>query len=232
MKSDPTGATRRGNLFETLLLGQDGDVVIVMADDWRTKAAQEKRTEAEAAGKSAVLAKDFKAVRDQANACAAMIPAAVMDTIRGAEKQKTLTWTSAGVLCKGRLDLYHAEARSIIDLKVTEDASPRAVLASVSKYGTDVQAAAYLEGASLAPNGNLGPWAFSLLHVEPEYGVACHRMLSESCLRVGAMKWERAKRIWKKCMDTGVFPAYDESPIEAASWAVSEQEQLERRETF
>jgi hypothetical protein len=230
MKSKPTDATRRGNLFETLLLGEDSDVVVVLADDWRTKAAQEKRSEAESAGKTAVLAKDYKTANDQAAACAAMMSTAVLRVAREAEKQKTLEWVSNGVACKGRLDIYHPESRSIIDLKVTEDASPRAVMASVAKYGTDVQAAAYVEGAGLS--GTTGPWTFSLLHVEPEYGVACHRMLSESCLRVGQMKWERAKRIWKKCFVTGVWTAYDESPIEAPAWAVSEQEQLERGETF
>lgn len=221
MRSQSTEATRRGNLIESLLIGGDKDIVVIDAPDFRTKAAQQARDAAEIAGKVPVLADKWAEYDKQAKALRARMDSELLAALARSERT-TLEWVSDGVLCKGKTDLLSRQDFSILDLKTCEDASARAVAASVAKYGGDIQAAAYLEGAAVTNPGTDGRWTFRLVHVEPDYGTVSVRNLSGMFMEVGRRKWAKAKRIWRTCLEHDAWPAYDNDIIECPPWMLTD----------
>jgi hypothetical protein len=228
MESEPTDATRRGHLIERLLLGSDEDIIVVNAKDWRTNAAKEIREGAEAAGKVAVLADKFEAATSQVAAIRGRIGDA---TLLAGSRQLTVEWESDGVACKGKLDIWNSAHLLITDLKTCDDASDDAVSRSIVNYGADIQHAAYIEGVEASGISEPGRTRFHFVHVEPDFGVAVVRSLSGTLAELGARKWARAKRIWRRCIDTGVWPSYESRPIEAKPWQLDEEMRQESEAT-
>jgi hypothetical protein len=128
----PTAAMDEGSLMHELILRDDDELkarlVIVKADDWRTKVAREQRDEARAAGKLAVLSHEY----DKARIACAHIFARLIDLgvkLNGASEIAAFWQESANdgtvVQCRGmsaarrphrterhRQDVFRASPRS------------------------------------------------------------------------------------------------------------------------
>ncbi len=229
MESEPTDATRRGYLIESMLIGGGKDIVVVDAKDWRTNLAKDARAAAEAAGKVAVLAEKF----EQATGAVGLLRERLIadgHSLAGSP-QLTIEWESDGAACKGKLDVWNSAHLLITDLKTCDDASDEAVSRSIVNYGADIQHAAYIEGVEATGISEPGRTRFQFVHVEPDYGVVVVRTLSGTLAELGARKWARAKRIWRRCIETGVWPAYESRPIEAAPWHLAAEEMRTAKET-
>lgn len=225
-----TAAMDEGSLLHELLLrGPDEAqkrIVIVCADDWRTKAAKEAREGARAAGKLAVLERDMvEAAKATVEITARLMELGV--AFKGLS-EIPMFWqerASDGTLvrCRGMADhLLRAEG-VILDLKKSRTAHPKAIRKHVEGYGYHIQAAAYRRALAQIEPKLQGRTKFRWLFVEAEapYGVTIAEPAG-SMERLGEACWTQAVDTWAHCLSTGEWPAYPREVmrVEASPWAL------------
>lgn len=219
-----------GTAAHALLL-QGLDVCEVLDfDDWRKKAAQEARAAARRAGLVPLLRKDWdrmcafcERVREQLREFDVR-PRPLADGM----PEQTLVWQEDGVWCRARCDWLHNSHRHIDDLKSTgTSANPHDWARNrLFADGKDLQAAHYLAGLR-AITGRSGEWRFVVVETEPPYAVSVIS-LAPSALELAERKRARAVELWKRCLESGDWPAYPRQVAyaEAPGWA--EADFLER----
>ncbi|GGX62986.1 hypothetical protein GCM10007385_35140 [Tateyamaria omphalii] len=112
-----------------------------------------------------------------------------------------------GATCRAMVDQAPADpSLPLYDLKTCEDASPEACLRSVMNYGYDIQARHYLD-VWRAATGEDRAFRFVFQEKTAPYEV-CVIELSSLDLELAAMKTERARQIWKLCLEQGHWPGY------------------------
>lgn len=111
--------------------------------------------------------------------------------------------------CKVRPDYFLPGADVVIDLKSTQDASPKGFAKSVRKFGYDFQACWYMEGLRRM---GYSPKEFIFVAVEKSapYATACYT-LSASDIARHREPMRRACKIWAECVSSGVWPSYGDS---------------------
>ncbi len=225
-ETEDTDAKDQGSILDRLLLGAGPDLVIVDANDWRTKAAQEARDAAKAAGKLPILRDKLRAHQDIVDAWKAQLVAHDVELL--GKSQVKVDWESDGVPCRGKMDhLIIANGGAlVIDLKSVEDASQQAITRSVVNYGWDIQGAAYVEGVEANHPELAGRVRFKLICGEKTRANAYAINVVEfggTMRELGERKWRRAKRIWGECLRTGEFPGYPGLPIDATPWQLADE---------
>lgn len=235
-KKEPTEAMQLGTLLHSLVTFDSSKIVIVDAGDWRTKAAQEQRSEALEIGMIPVLRhkceeaeRAARAIRNTAREYGFNLPEmAPESTILWDE----FTLTNKRVACKGRLD-YWDGASLVIDLKTTSDASLQSCIRSICDRGYDLQAAAYIKAVESERPSLMGRVRFVNLFVETAAPYLMTPVeMDESFLTIGRAKWQRAVDLWHRCLTTDHWPGYVEQVVKvsAPSWAVAKE--MEASATF
>src|SRR5690606_11761241 len=113
-----------GKAVHAKVLGVGADVIVVDADDWRTKAAREARDEARAEGKAPLLTREFEAVNAMAESVLAHNTARALLSQPG-DSEVSLFATVDEVPVRARFDFLPdpTERRTAaIDLKTTVSA--------------------------------------------------------------------------------------------------------------
>lgn len=228
----PTKAKDRGTLVHSALLGAGRELAVIVADDYRTKAAREQRDAARAEGLLPVLKKDaeglLKVISDLRSA---LLQKGIR--LKGAS-EVAVTWeeeTTAGpVVCRGLFDHVLMDQGVIYDLKTCRSAHEKAITSHVIEYGYDIQRAAYMSALRKLRGKVTGREDFVFLFVEelPEESpvrVIVHPVqLSGVFRQLGEMKWERACETWARCRRDDKWPAYHEgnrpTQIEPPGWAL------------
>lgn len=232
MSKRSTKPMDEGTIFEAIILGNEDDVVsVVDCKDFRTKAAQEAKKEAEAAGLIAVAAPKW----EEYVAAGENIREAIENRIGGLDGvwwKTRAEWESSGVLCSGELDglVFGRNGYTILDLKKVENASPEAISKNaVERDGWDVQRAAYMEAVEThcpAYAGH-GVFLFVCYEIKPPYCVVV-RPLDSIFSELGERRWTAAKDTWRRCLETGVWPGYDapgeRGVFEANDWVIKKLE--------
>lgn len=225
---EPTKALDDGTLMHHMLLGTGKDsVAIIDAKDYRTKAAQEVRDAAIAAGLLPVLAHkhaELKAgvsmMRDR------MADAGVdLDLFDSAQSEAGILWYEDGVACRGRIDKLHVERRNIFEVKKSRNAHPLACARHMLAYGYDIQWAAYTSGLDKLTDA-LGHVDMQFIFIEDNAPYAVTVGRPDGIMReLGTKKWRRAIDIWQLCLKDGKWPGYATAPVklEAPAWAISQQ---------
>jgi len=115
-------------------------------------------------------------------------------------------FTHAGAECKVRPDLFNSGAGVVLDVKTTQEGDPRSFQHSIRKFGYDFQAAWYLTG--LRKMG-YNPTQFIFLTVEKTapYLTSAYSISGTDVERQNP-RMTQACEMWKKCMDSGVWPGY------------------------
>lgn len=193
-----------GSLAHKLLLENTEDgLMIIEADDWRTKAAKELRDEARGAGKIPVLSKQMPAVRLMAKVAREFIAQSEIAGVFGSGlPEQTVVWQEGDILCKARPDWLND--KTILHYKTTEgSASPAPFIRNqLFPMGYDVAAMFYERGLCSARQSVFlvqeayEPYACSLIALDP------------AAAELAAEKVARAIGIWQECVRTGVYPAY------------------------
>ena len=111
-----------------------------------------------------------------------------------------------GAKCKVRPDLYIPGAGVVIDLKSTQDASPKGFTKSVRQFGYLFQACWYMHALQML---GLKPKQFIFLAVEKTapYATAAYT-IKESDINKQFGNMERACQIWAACQSSGIWPSY------------------------
>jgi hypothetical protein len=220
-----------GQLIHKLMLGRGRDVVLIDAPDFRTDAARAARDAAFAAGKIPVLRHAFEEK--------AAIAARLVDKCRAfgivfnGDSELMIEWLDdtdeeRPTRCRSMIDHVHVDRGLIFDVKTTSaSAHPRDISRHFVEYGLDIQYTAYTRAlAALRPEfeGRID-MQFVFCELEPPYDVVPAR--PDGVLReIGVLRWERAVRLWRACLDQGQWPGYiNGAParIEAPQWVKFEE---------
>lgn len=185
--------------------------------DWTATEARGQRDEIEAAGMLAVLPHDLEKAQTIAGRVKSMLLAQNFDPA-DCSAQHTLEWTTQlGVEAEGTPDFYHVfrdiDARTkrrvdTFDLKVVENCNPDTLDKVVFDFGYDIQGAAYQEAVHKNWPTVQQSGMHWILAIEPESLVAVLCPLSEAYLELGRIRWERAQRIWMRCLESKEWPGY------------------------
>jgi hypothetical protein len=228
----PRDAFDVGHAAHAAVLGVGPELVVIDADDWRTKAAQQQRELARAAGQVPVLTKTAAQVADMAGALRAdPVARRVLHHTTG-DPEVSLFWHDPehDVDRRGRVDWLRtadADGRLIlVDYKTCASADPEAIARAVVSYGYHQQAAWYRDlviGLGLAQSA---PFLFVFQETSAPYLVNVVE-LDEPTLLMGADLNQRALETFAQCTRDGVWPGYTAAGITTVSaprWAQQQHE--------
>ncbi len=219
-----------GTVAHQVLLEGHANIVVVEANDWRTKAAKDTRELANEAGLTAILQADFEGVLAMANACAEQLKGCGLDPIpfTAGKPEVPITWMEPnGARCRALIDWYHDNGW-VSDFKTTRatakpEAWARQILYAI---GADVQVAFYSRGL-LALTGYYPVWTYVVQEVSPPYELSLIR-LSDDAFDVAENKVQAAIEMWANCLETNLWPGYgldvfeaDPPPWERERWGIS-----------
>lgn len=225
-----TSATTDGTVLHALLLKAGLEqIAIIDVDNFQTKAAKEARDAAMAAGKCVIKTEDFITAQKAAERIKARLKDEYGIELTGLSEQK-IEWTEetteGPALCRGMLDHFitdwdHNGGITIYDLKKIRSADLFTCQTHIRQYSYDLQASAYVSAMGKVCPEAAGRINYRWLFVEIDEPNAVTPLEPDGQMRLmGDLKWERACRIWAKCMRTKNWPAYVEkvTPIGPAHW--------------
>lgn len=229
-RDEPTRAMQFGTVCHHKFSGVETEIEIVRAGDYKTKAAQQARDAALAAGKTPILEHELA----EAEAVAKSARKACYDaglSLSGAW-ECAMMWEDDGIQCRALLD--HIDLLGprpyILDLKTTTDANPNVLGKKIGDEGYDIQAAAYLSAVeNIRPDlAGRVPFYFCFVETSGRY-LASIVQPDESMLHLGRMRWKLAKRLWKQCLaeyGTKEWPGYPVGPttVYPTNWQIQEAE--------
>ena len=208
-----------GNVAHTMMLGRGREIEVVIADDWRTKAAQEAREDAQGRGLLAVLAKHYDTATDMVEAAVKQI------TDRGYSDD----WNDDGdaevmaiaepekyVWMRSLIDWLPHHRKRVWDYKTTAlSAAPADLPRRIVSDGWDIQATFHERILDLLYPADAGrrEHLFAVQETSPPYALTIARM-SEAVMTMGRMKVARAIDAWAQALVTNQWLAY---PLETAT---------------
>ena len=216
-----------GHAAHAKVLGVGAEIVVYPAEILgangavSTKAAKEFAAEAREAGKIPLTADVVAEVDAMAEAVLSHAGARSILESDGATEQ-SMWWEQDGVPSRGRVDKVATTTDGLhvlADLKTTVDANPVTFGKSVANYGYHLQAANYTEGWH-AITGEPTSMLFICVEKEAPHLVSLV-VLDEYAVRVGSDRMADARRIWRECTDSGIWPAYptDLTTVYLPKWA-------------
>lgn len=197
-----------GSAAHMMLLERREDrIVIVKADDWRTKAAKEARDEAQAAGKYAILERQHYDVVLMCERARNFVSGTELENIldTGTPEQAVL-WSEGDVWCRCRPDMLSTDMKIVLDYKSTGSASHEAFAKQIGRMGYDLQAEFYTRGMA-AVTGVEPVFVFLAQEITPPYACSL-TALSNAYRAVGQAKVKRAMSIWRECTASNEWPLY------------------------
>jgi hypothetical protein len=211
-----------GTVTHSLILeGDESGVAVLDFAAWTTKAAKEAREESRAAGKIPLLTKDWEQVNAMRDSVMAHPLAREAFTKHLAEQ--SVFWEENGMTLKCRPDAWRPG--SLIDLKTTRDANPNEFGKTAHEYGYHQSAAHYIDGVKAATGEEL-PFRFVLVEKTAPYLVSVVELDIEA-INLGRQLNDRAKRIYRECVETDTWPGYPTTqPVWLPMWAVYQTEEL------
>lgn len=216
-----------GTAAHSVLLESDqSKIVIVQADDWRTKAAKEQRFAARAQGKTALLERHHGAVMLMVKAAQEFIASSeIAEDWADSDSEVTGICNEGSVWMRCRFDRIRKSRRWIGDYKSTEDVSPEGFSRQIVRMGYHLQDAFYRRVTRNL--GITGPrFAFLAQSVEPPHECSLHAC-DPSLIEIADAQVERAIGLWRQCVQTKNWPSYGGRIHYAlpTNWMIQDHEQ-------
>jgi hypothetical protein len=209
-----------GSIAHALLLeGDMSTVVVVEADDWRTKAAKEQRDAARADGKLPILTKDYGVVMEMVQvADHALMGSELCTDWLSAKAEQTLIWQEDGTWCRARPDKLTPDDKVYFEYKTTASAHPAAFVKTAINQGYDLQAVLGRRGVK-AVTGIEPTVVFVVQEIEPPYAVS-FISLSPMFLSIAEERLLLALEQWRRCMTSNEWPGYSErvATVDPPGW--------------
>lgn len=217
-----------GTVVHALVLGVGRAIRVIDARDWRTKAAQAARDEAEALGLTPILAHQYA----RAEAMASAIKAGTRQTefagmLETHQPELVAIWFEDGVWCRAMMDMAPVSQDcsgywTIGDLKTTElPLREQDLSRKIASEGGDIQDAFYVRGMEHLTGGRA---RFVRLFAESSPPFMVRAALASGEMRTtGEQKVMAGLAIWRRCLQTGHWPGYQESTmrLQAVAWQES-----------
>lgn len=213
---ESTPAKEFGSVVHTLLLGQGRKWKEIVADDFRSKAAQAARDEARAAGLIPMLSHRLEAANTLATAARDQIAGTWLAPLfEKGRSEVTMVWHDLdGVLCRSRVDWLPEASMAgghvtLLDIKTTgESAAPAEWPRHAFDMGYDIQAELYRRGAKELIKGTLTvDFVFVVIESEPPYCMNVFKMGGQALAEAEA-ELDSAIGLWELCLRHGKWPAY------------------------
>lgn len=218
-----------GHAAHGLVLGIGEPLVVVDADSWRTKAAQEQQKAAYEAGHVPILTSEHEQVKAMAEALRKNpLAAALLDPERGVAEQ-SIFWTDGrfGVQRRARLD-WRTEIggrTTVVDYKTAINANPAAIGRKAADLGYHQQAPWYCDAVEAA--GLDDDPAFVFIFQEKTAPYLCTVVeIDRPGVLAGRAANDRALEVFRDCTEAGIWPGYSDE-IELISlpfWATRDLE--------
>ncbi len=200
-----------GTIAHGLLLeGDSSRVVVISADDWRSKAAKDERDAAREAGKVPILTKDYDTVWAMVGAALQTLKESeVAADFAAAIPEQTLIWQEAGIWLRCRPDKATSDWRIVFDYKTCAGTAHPAMWAksTMIRYGYDIQCALNLRGVKALSLAKKTTFIFLVQEIDPPY-VLSIVSLAPSWLTLAGDKLRVAMSIWKGCLRKNEWPGY------------------------
>lgn len=198
-----------GHAAHRAVLGDGLEIVVVDADDWRTKAAREERDAAYDEGKVPLLPDEYLTVQMMAQAL--LDHSAALYATRGKPEQSLFAQDAAtSVWLRARLDWLpdpSDERMTLIDYKTTLSAEPGAFARSVAKFGYYQQAAWYIDLVTTLGIADDPRFLFIAQEKTPPYLITVFE-LDEQALRIGRALNRDAINTFADCTARDEWPGY------------------------
>jgi hypothetical protein len=223
-----------GTAAHQMFLEGIDSVAVCPFDNWKTKAAQEAKAEARAYGKIPMLAVQY-------DECLAMVDAIRRQSdehptepalFADGKAEQTLVWEEDGVLCRARLDWLRDDLVATDDLKTCRaSANPEQWTRTAFGIGADIQQAFYTRGIR-AVTGRDPIFRFVVAETVPPYAISVVSMGSD-VLAIANKKIDYALDKWRRCLDSGKWPSYDQriAWLELPTWEENRWLSRELRES-
>lgn len=223
-----------GTIVHQLLLeGHTDSLVAIEAPDFRTKAAQEERDAAYAAGHTPILTKNLPTVQGMVESVGAHLKAHYADPplFTDGKAEQTLIWEEPGeIVCRARVDWLRDDLGALDDLKTTSgSANPEGVSRRLFDMGYDLKAAFYLRGLQMLTGSTDTEFRWCFVETSPPYALSVVSP-GPDVLAIGQKKVAYALELWRKCLASGDWPGYTQAVAyaelpgwEEARWLAKEE---------
>lgn len=200
-----------GRAAHLLVLGTGPEIVVVDAEEWRTKAVKDEVAAIRAAGAVPLRPSEMEQVQAMAASLRQHpVAAALLDPSTGDPEQSLFWIDQTGVWCRARLDFLRnrAPGRVIIpDYKTSTSASLEAIQRAIASYGYHQQAAWYLDGVKALGIADDPAFVFIVQEKTAPYLVTVVQ-LDPVAERIGRRLNRQAIDIYRQCVATGRWPGY------------------------
>lgn len=219
-----------GHAAHLLVLGAGAPLLVVEAEDWRTKAAREARDEAYALGHTPILAGEYEQVQAMAAALREHpIASALFDPDHGKPEQ-SLFWNDSihDVWRRARLDwLPETTTGRMIaaDYKTCVSAEPSAIEKAMGNYGYFMQAPWYIDAILALGLAEDVAFVFVFQEKTAPYLVTVAQLEAHD-LQIGRHRNNRALEVYAECVRTDTWPGYtsDVAHVSLPPWVLNHLE--------
>ena len=183
--------------------------------------------EAEFAGRILLDSTEYREVTDISKSVLSRpVPLKILSAAGAFEHSFFWDDPETGVACRCRPDFLRNDGY-IIDLKTTEDASPRGFEKSAEKFRYWVQAAFYKQGVEAVLNIDVKGFVFIAVEKKPPYAVACYTA-DEAMIAAGIEEVRRCLAIYKACDEADEWPGYPDEimPLKRPAWAWAREREM------
>lgn len=201
-----------GNAAHLIMMGRGKKLAIIDAADFRGKAAQTDKTAAIQRGEEPILRKHYFTAH--AMTLAAKLQLA---SIEGCEKafkdgdgEVVIANCENGMWLRSMIDWITPDLREVWDLKTSGmSASPYATGKMMASAGWHLQASMHERILDAIDPAGAGRRRFFYVaqENEPPYALTVNE-IGEAALTIGRKQIDYAATIWRRCLETGQWPAY------------------------
>lgn len=200
-----------GDATHALMIERGKDLVIVDADSWRTDKAKSVRADAEAAGKTPILAKHHRRAEAIVAAARKQLDAhSEADCFIEGAGEVALIWQEGPLWFRCLVDWLHDDLLTVDDLKTSGmSMAPHVLGLRATDAGWHIQAAMIERGLDILDPANAGRRKYRFVGLEQDPPHALNVMLmDEHWLTMGRKQLQHAVDIWARCVATKSWPGY------------------------
>jgi PDDEXK-like domain of unknown function (DUF3799) len=218
-----------GSVVHELMLGKGLGFDIVLADDYRTKAAQASRQKILDNGQIPVLgaqAYQAETIADFAIDILNEMGIHLADN----RNEAVLIWDMHGLPCRAMVDSIDEKTNNIYDIKTTAGGLPDyALMRTIVNFGYDLSAAFYIKGMTALFPELAGRFVFKWIFVETEEPYEIRVIEADATtLHFGDRKAHGAFEKWRVCMANNEWPGWPRVVTKSVYPAWAESAWLER----
>jgi exodeoxyribonuclease VIII len=98
----------------------------------------------------------------------------------------------------------------VVDIKTTEDASPKSVAKAVANFSYEIQAAMQVDGLQAFYDKPVVMYIYLFVEKKFPYSYGLYSLDLSNDIDIGRVRYQRYLQDVKSCLESGVWPSYDD----------------------